>query len=587
MAFFTSQGYRFLHVARERSQRLRQHAGPVLACIGHPRARQSDAALFQVQRSVVPSQLVRVARRMESSLGCSIAVPGLDRSIPPLMTAPLSALDDSRAPPAVAASASANLPRAGGQSLFAKVVSGPAAPPPPPPDAPFEPPPPDPPNASPRSLAPSTPIAKRRRKNYVYWTDRELRSLIEGVCMTGARFDRIAPLVRSRTAPACRKQLVCIAARVRAFDASVTSSDAAETVRAYLRVPSAKSGVPAEGDGPRHKITVQLVPDADGDGRVVSDAGRNPCVEVVLRAHRPVWNVVKHLYDKWGYPLQLVDAGGEVVCVDGSVLGLMKDPRTDRVARVRYRFLEVRMDAGLLGGNPGGCGGTRGKTGAEGGAERAPTRPADRVDGQLVAEKPVAEPVRKRPAKMEANTTTHPPPVVAQRPATPSADANGLHVMGRWKARLDSLGKEEPSPAAPHTGTHTGSLGTGTGELGGLGPLSRGGGGDASLSLLQTIGLGLSRDACSLSGDGGGLKKVVAGVPGDPSSPSQLAGSEGYREPIPPGDNATSLGAEDDEQLRLPPRLAVSGIDPSLNFSLMFGDRLSKGGRPDNSGIVP
>jgi hypothetical protein len=222
---------------------------------------------------------------MDLSRSRSIPVPGIDFSLPPPTSAPLSALDSSMPLPF---QSSEHLPH-----------------PPPPPL-----PPPLPPVAAARKRARTRDPAQTYR-----WSRSELSRLVHGLAMAGADLPRVAKVVSTRNVNAVRRQLSAIAARIApCAGAAVPAHTAARLVLHHHRLAHPPPGqpVPPPTIG-TEKFPVQVVAALSAHADALRSDGHNPCVEILLSSHKTVWDIVYHLYGKWGRPLALQDPAAATI----------------------------------------------------------------------------------------------------------------------------------------------------------------------------------------------------------------------------------------------------------------------------------
>lgn len=411
---------------------------------------------------------------MEPSLctGASVPVPGLDVSLPPLCAGgPLVALGTDYAGTGTGIGAGMGMGFGAGMGreqerpfrAFRGVVGGIGE--------------------VGRGTAGVGAIGKRKRV-WVYWSREELARLLTGCAMAGVDLEKVAKVVGSRSAETCRKQLRSIAERVGLGVGKVSKETCVATVLRHHKLALPPPSMDAEWAASRrrdstklkvakHKVAIQVVPHDDSvDGAPVRAKTQNPCVEVVLRASRSIWDVILHLHGKWGFPLQLLSPNGAVLSVAETVFAVeaaLGHSGELHVVRLRYRLLNVTPDWRVMAGN-GGNAGTAGCAGSaqsltfgarKRGCNRTyaavpskalqPLPPLDSSLGQLAIPPPSAARNAGHTAQVgmdddggaesqdgEARTkqSCH---SMAENADMISSASSGDQVMERWRAHLDAL----------------------------------------------------------------------------------------------------------------------------------------------------
>lgn len=304
----------------------------------------------------------------DHSLGrsLSILVPGLDVSLPP-PSGPLSALDSfhgvaSRPPPAATPPAAepaglgsgchsnpsgengdATQHHAGvaaARSAVDEVLDDGA--------------PPTGPTAPPVAQGPHGKGGGERRGK-ARWSREELQRLMDGLAMAGDDVARVARVVRTRSMFAVRKQMSHIAKRVGGprvgHLAVVPPATAARLVLSHHRLACPAAGKDkAVGDTGREarRVLVRLVAAFSRCAEVVKGIGCNPCVEVVISERKRVWDIVSHLYGKWGHALCLQDAEAVTLPTGYTIRRLCEKYGVEEggeiVVRLSYALLNVQID---------------------------------------------------------------------------------------------------------------------------------------------------------------------------------------------------------------------------------------------------
>lgn len=185
---------------------------------------------------------------------------------------------------------------------------------------------------------------------------------------------RVARVVGSRAPAAVEARLLSIAERCGAGAPSATPTPVAvHAVLHYHRLtgpPAWRGGGGRSGfsAGGAKKVAVRVSPALEGQGRELRERGFNPCVEVVLGERKCVWDILFHLYSKWGRAVVLQDPRADALAIEAGV-GWLRDEFGKKggsggggVVGLRYTLLDVKVDFGVVVGKKKGRG--RGQGGA-------------------------------------------------------------------------------------------------------------------------------------------------------------------------------------------------------------------------------
>lgn len=185
------------------------------------------------------------------------------------------------------------------------------------------------------------------------WSAPELERLIHGLAMAGGDAARVSRVVATRSDREVRSAVFALAEGIvedRSKRRRVVDLEHSALVGIVLRhcglvVPVGGERVGAGGAG---KVAVRVVARSGEDAGVLRNLGYNPNVEVVLAERKAVWDVVLHLYKKWGRVVVLRDPEGGQLGVNAGVwwLGFKWGKMRGKglhVVRLEYVLLDVRV----------------------------------------------------------------------------------------------------------------------------------------------------------------------------------------------------------------------------------------------------
>lgn len=173
----------------------------------------------------------------------------------------------------------------------------------------------------------------------VPWTRASLTTLLHGLLLSNASISDAATLLPTYSP----SQIATTLRNISTAHHNPTTWTDAQHARAVLHLATGHTTSPPpppQKPPPRHRVRVQVVPARLADDAAVRVKATNPNVEVVLRARRRCWDVVRHLYSKWGIPVILL-AKRRQINPDLPVAGLVAD---GRIGRVAFRVASVIID---------------------------------------------------------------------------------------------------------------------------------------------------------------------------------------------------------------------------------------------------
>lgn len=196
-----------------------------------------------------------------------------------------------------------------------------------------------------RALSPSSP-----------WSAPEFERLIQGLVLAGGDAARVSRVVATRSDREVRSAVFALAEGIVGRHRSgkrrrVVDLEHAALAGIVLRhfgfvAPVAGERIGTGGDG---KVAVRVVARSGEDAGVLKNLGYNPNVEVVLGERKAVWDVVLHLYNKWGTAVVLRDPEGGQLGVNAGAWWLAfkwgkKREKGLHVVRLEYVLLDVRVE---------------------------------------------------------------------------------------------------------------------------------------------------------------------------------------------------------------------------------------------------
>jgi hypothetical protein len=95
------------------------------------------------------------------------------------------------------------------------------------------------------------------------------------------------------------------------------------------------------------KASVQVVAASAAHADLLRSMGHNPCVEILLGPRKTVWDIVFHLYGKWGRALSLHHSDAGALPSDltvHSLLAAFAGSRKTGSLRLTYTLLDTRID---------------------------------------------------------------------------------------------------------------------------------------------------------------------------------------------------------------------------------------------------
>lgn len=340
---------------------------------------------------------------------------------------------------------------------------------------------------------------------------------------------RVARVVGSRAPAAVEARLLSVAERCGAGAASATPTPVAvHAVLHYHRLagpPAWRGGAGRSGTsaGGAKKVAVRVSPALEGQGRELRGRGFNPCVEVVLGERKCVWDILFHLYSKWGRAVVLQDPRADALAIEAGV-GWLRDEFGKEggsggggVVGLRYTLLDVKVDFGVL------LGKKKGRGRGQGGAGE-PERETDGSAG--VGEEKTNEAVNFLPEKERVEVVG-----VTGRKRTyslavetgPGDDVEAAVVasLPEKKARVEAEVKVAKEKTAEQIDLSDwagagggGMLPEGVGEIGSAGPIETAAfpwDGKGGLSQFRSLSLGLRLSHLSPGQPGNGYFNSVAG----------------------------------------------------------------------------
>lgn len=275
----------------------------------------------------------------------SIPIPGLDVSLPPVTSAPLAALDSA---PSHVSPLQQLLLRSPSDATCRQA-----------PDANQE-------CTRHQRLHPQQQAVSRKdseRPVRIRWSHAELSRLMHGLALAGADLPKVARVVGTRNVNAVRKQLSSIAARIAPppqHQPLIPPHVAARLILHHHGLappPGSSNNLSCAADGQnreaksgsrrsRQKYAVQVVAALPAQADFLRQNGHNPCVEILLGTHKTVWDILFHLYSKWGRPLALQDPSADTLQINSTVEMLLHDYGKDSkdTIRLTYTLLDARPD---------------------------------------------------------------------------------------------------------------------------------------------------------------------------------------------------------------------------------------------------
>lgn len=202
----------------------------------------------------------------------------------------------------------------------------------------------------------------KKKRKYRFWSGEEVKRLVEAVAMGGCDMREVGALVGTRKGEECRAEVRRLAGRVGGGGSGgyeecvkvllgVCGVEVPRRVRDRQRVGKySGSGDGGESKGKSRRFRIQCLPGCVEDERMLEREGLHPWVEILLGAHRPVSHIVKHLYTKWGRPLQLVTKEGLLLPLGSLVQALFtrKDDTDCPTIRLCYKFIKMNINEMLL-----------------------------------------------------------------------------------------------------------------------------------------------------------------------------------------------------------------------------------------------
>lgn len=140
----------------------------------------------------------------------------------------------------------------------------------------------------------------------VYYTTASLTQLLYALYMSHANLTKMASLLRDHTLDMISQTVQGIASALSPTSTkNWTPSRCARHILTHLTPEPAKTSPPPTRRPQRRRTTTRLVPFDSATAEAITAKGGHPYIEVVLRDSKLVWDIVTHLFAKWGLPIVL------------------------------------------------------------------------------------------------------------------------------------------------------------------------------------------------------------------------------------------------------------------------------------------